>query len=89
MEHKRKTTISFNKQKYAIINLYANKSNFLFITSLNNKLNQMYDGISKIYFDETYNDINIDIGGYENNMYEVLNSLDVLSNAFIEVIYGN
>lgn len=81
------TTIKINNKKYALISLYANKDNISLITILNTKLNEEYNGISKIYFDNSNNDfINIDFGGKENTMKEVLNSIEVFSKIFVEVI---
>lgn len=80
-------SVKINNKKYAVISLYANEENISLITEFNTKLNEKYNGISKIYFDETYNNsINIDFGSKENTMKEVLNSIEVFSNIFVEVI---
>ena len=72
---------------YSNISLYTNKSNMKFITKLHTILNKNYKGISKIYFNNTYDDIiKIDIGGYNSNMSSVLKSIKALSSSIGEVI---
>lgn len=86
-DNKNITTIRINGKKYAKIYLYANKNNISLVSSINKLLNEKYEGISKIYFDESSNDfINIDFGGYENSMSEVVNSIEVFSYTFKEAI---
>lgn len=83
----RKSTITINNKKYAIISLYANEENITFLNKINTKLNEKYKGISKIYIDSEYNRfINTDFGGVNNSMKEVLNSIEAFSNIFKEVI---
>ena len=83
----RKSVIIINNKKYALISLYANEENITLLNKINTKLNEIYNGISKIYIDSEYNRfINIDFGGVNNSMKEVLNSVEVFSNIFKEVI---
>ena len=83
----RNTTIKINDKKYALISLYANKDNITLLNKLNTLLNKEYNGISKIYIDSEYNSfINIDFGGINNSMKEVLNSIEIFSKVFKEVI---
>lgn len=73
--------------KYAKIYLYANESNFKFISKLNSLLNTKVDGISNIYISDEYNEIlKIDIGGSNNYMNEALKSVNLLSNSIYEAI---
>lgn len=81
------TIVKINNRKYALIKLYANKDNITLLNKLNTILNEKYKGISKIYVDNEYNSaINIDFGGSNNSMKEVLNSIEVFSSALKEVI---
>lgn len=81
------TIVKIKDKKYALIKLYANKDNITLLNKLNTILNEKYKGISKIYVDNEYNSaINIDIGGSNNSMKEVLNSIEVFSGALKEVI---
>ena len=85
--NERKSAITINNKKYALISLYANEENITLLNKINTKLNERYKGISKIYIDSEYNRfINIDFGGVNNSMKEVLNSVDLFSNIFKEVI---
>lgn len=75
------------KGKYAKIYLYANESNFKFVSKLNSLLNKKVDGISNIYISNENNEIlKIDIGGSNNYMSEAIKSVKILSNSFYEVI---
>lgn len=79
--------IKINNKNYALISLYANKDNITLLNKLNTKLNEKYKGISKIYVDSEYNiAINIDVGGIDNSMKEVLNSIELFASFFKEVI---
>ena len=81
------TIVKIKDKKYALIKLYANKDNITLLNKLNTILNEKYKGISKIYVDNEYNSaINMDIGGINNSMKEVLNSIKVFSGALKEVI---
>lgn len=81
------TTIKIEDKRYALISLYANLENISFMNKLNSKLNEKYNGISKIYIDNSYNgSMKIDFGNKKNTMKEVLNSILVFSNIFMEVI---
>jgi len=83
----RKSVVKINDKRYALISLYVNEDNITLVNKLNTKLNEKYKGISKIYVDNEYNkSINIDFGGINNSMKEVLNSIEVFSNIFKEVI---
>ena len=85
--NERKSSITINNKKYALIGLYANEENITLLNRINTKLNERYKGISKIYIDSEYNRfINIDFGGVNSSMKEVLNSIEVFSNIFKEVI---
>lgn len=77
------------------------EENLQFTTLINDKMNQKYPGLSKgIYrkggegVNGVYNQdfsnrtILIEIGGYENNLTEVLNSVVAFSECFMEVING-
>lgn len=87
LESESNTVVKIDNKKYALISFYANKDNISLIKELNSKLNERYKGISKIYFDDSYNSsININFGSKENTMKEVLNSIDVFSDVFVGVI---
>lgn len=76
-----------NDIKYAKISMYANDKNIIVLNKLNTCLNNKYSGISKIYIDNEYNSsINIDFGGKNTSIKEVLNSIEIFSNCFKEVI---
>ncbi len=102
---KDKTTITINDKDYAkllfIIGLENPKynENLEFTEKINNKINELYPGLSKgIYKKEgpgvngVYNQdfskytILIEVGGNENNTKEVLNSLIAFSKCFMEII---
>jgi len=102
---KDKTTITIDGKDYAkvlfIIGLENSnyKDNLEFTEKINNKINELYPGLSKgIYKKEgpgvngVYNQdfssytILIEVGGYENNTTEVLNTLIAFSKCFMEVI---
>ena len=84
---KNNTVVKINNKKYAVISLYANKENISLISDIHSKLNERYKGISKIYFEDSYNSsMNIDFGSNKNTMKEVLNSIEVFSNIFKEAI---
>lgn len=81
------SVVKINDKKYAVIGLYANENNISLLNKLNTKLNEKYRGISKIYLEDKYNRfINIDFGGTNNSIKEVLNSIDAFSECFKEVI---
>lgn len=71
---------------YGGIILYTNKDNMNFITKLHIKLNNDCKGISKIYYSNEYDNIKIDIGGYNSNMSSIVKSIKILSNSIKEVI---
>lgn len=100
-----KTTISINNKDYAkvifLIGLENPKyeENLEFTEKLNNKMNELYPGLSKGIYKKggpgvngVYNQdfskytILIEIGGYENTTNEVLNTTIAFSKCFMEVI---
>lgn len=86
IDDKKNTTININNKDYALISLYTS-NNMSLITKLNSILNEKYNGISKIYYNNSYNNaVNIDFGGNENSMKEVYNSIEAFSQIFKEVI---
>ena len=79
--------VKINNKMYAQISMYANESNIIFLNKLNACLNKKYSGISKIYIDNEYNSsINIDFGGSNTSIKEAINSIEVFSMCFKEVI---
>lgn len=100
-----KTTISINNKDYAkvifLIGLENPKyeENLEFTEKINNKMNELYPGLSKGIYKKggpgvngVYNQdfskytILIEIGGYENTTNEVLNTSIAFSKCFMEVI---
>ena len=100
-----KTTTTINNKDYAKIIFLIGlenpnyKENLEFTEKINNKINELYPGLSKgIYKKEgpgvngVYNQdfskytILIEIGGYENTTTEVLNTSIAFSKCFMEVI---
>lgn len=100
-----KTTISINNKDYAkvifLIGLENPKyqENLEFTEKINNKMNELYPGLSKGIYKKggpgvngVYNQdfspytILIEIGGYENTTNEVLNTTIAFSKCFMEVI---
>ena len=79
--------IRYDNKIYSSINLYTNEENINFVTKLNSNLNNKINNISKIYFNNEYNNIKIDIGYYNNDFNDVLRSIDILSNSIKEVLY--
>lgn len=87
ISNERKSVLNIENKKYAQISLYANKDNISLINELNLRLNEKYKGISKVYIDNEYNRfINIEIGSFNNSIKEVINSIEVFSKVFKEVI---
>ena len=69
----------------AYIYIYINESNIDFMKKLNNHLNKIKPGISKMYYEEgIYN--HIDIGCSNNSMKEVVKSIKILGESLKEVI---
>lgn len=77
------------------------EENLRFTTLINDKMNEKYPGLSKGIYKKggagvngVYNQdfsnrtILIEVGGYENNLTEVLNSVIAFSDCFMEVISG-
>lgn len=86
INNNKKNIINCDK-KYAVINMYVSDKNIDFISKVSTNLNKICRGISKIYVDYEYEDvINIDFGGTNNSMKEVINSIDLFSNVLKEVI---
>ena len=102
---KEKTTITINNKDYAkvifLIGLENPKyeENLEFTEKINNKMNELYPGLSKGIYKKggpgvngVYNQdfskytILIEIGGYENTTNEVLNTSIAFSKCFMEVI---
>ena len=100
-----KTTININNKDYAkvifLIGLENPKyqENLEFTEKINNKMNELYPGLSKGIYKKggpgvngVYNQdfspytILIEIGGYENTTNEVLNTTIAFSKCFMEVI---
>jgi len=100
-----KTTININNKDYAkvifLIGLENPKyqENLEFTEKINNKINELYPGLSKGIYKKggpgvngVYNQdfspytILIEIGGYENTTNEVLNTTIAFSKCFMEVI---
>lgn len=100
-----KTTININNKDYAkvifLIGLENPKyeENLAFTEKINNKINELYPGLSKGIYKKggpgvngVYNQdfskytILIEIGGYENTTDEVLNTSIAFSKCFMEVI---
>jgi len=100
-----KTTITINNKDYAkvifLIGLENPKyeENLSFTEKINNKMNELYPGLSKGIYKKggpgvngVYNQdfskytILIEIGGYENTTTEVLNTAIAFSKCFMEVI---
>ena len=102
---KDKTTINIDNKDYAkvlfIIGLENSnyKDNLEFTEKINNKINELYPGLSKGIYKKSGPGVNgvynqdfspytilIEVGGHENNTTEVLNSLIAFSKCFMEVI---
>lgn len=102
---KEKTTITINNKDYAkvifLIGLENPKyeENLEFTEKINNKMNELYPGLSKGIYKKggpgvngVYNQdfskytILIEVGGYENTTNEVLNTSIAFSKCFMEVI---
>lgn len=100
-----KTTVNINNKDYAkvifLIGLENSKyeENLSFTEKINNKMNELYPGLSKGIYKKggpgvngVYNQdfskytILIEIGGYENTTNEVLNTTIAFSKCFMEVI---
>ena len=102
---KEKTTISINNKEYAKVIFLIGlenpnyQENLSFTEKINNKMNELYPGLSKGIYKKggpgvngVYNQdfskytILIEIGGYENTTNEVLNTAIAFSKCFMEVI---
>ena len=102
---KEKTTVSIEGKEYAKVILLIGlenpnyQENLEFSEKINNKLNELYPGLSKGIYEKkgpgvngVYNQdfskytILIEIGGYENTTNEVLNTCIAFSKCFMEVI---
>ena len=77
------------------------EENLHFTTLINDKMNEKYPGLSKGIYKKGGDGVNgvynqdfsskailIEIGGYENNLTEVLNSVIAFTECFMEVING-
>ncbi len=86
INNNKKNIINCDK-RYAVINMYVSDKNIELISKVSSNLNKMCFGISKIYVDYEYDDvINIDFGGINNSMKEVVNSVNLFSYVLKEVI---
>ena len=102
---KEKTTISINNKEYAKVIFLIGlenpnyQENLSFTEKINNKMNELYPGLSKGIYKKggpgvngVYNQdfskytILIEVGGYENTTNEVLNTAIAFSKCFMEVI---
>ncbi len=79
------SNIDRNINNYAGINLYTNNKNIEFITKLNSSLNKNINGISKIYYDNEYDYIRIEIGSNNSDFNSIKRSINILSNSIKEV----
>ena len=77
------------------------EKNLQFTTLINDKMNEKYPGLSKGIYKKGGEGVNgvynqdfsskvilLEIGGYENSLSEVLNSVIAFSDCFMEVING-